>query len=125
MAFSEEYLNYILDQFSRFGEVQPRKMFGGAGLYFQGIMFALIADDALYLKVDKSNRVEFEQAGSEPFKPYPDKPASLSYYQVPVDIPMDITASGRCINQGNHLYYLLKYHGTRLLIIPVPFRWVW
>lgn len=86
MSVSEEYINYILDQLSLFGRVQVKKMFGGAGLYCDGIMFALIADDTLYLKVDESNRVDFEKAECGPFKPYPDKPASMSYYQVPVDI---------------------------------------
>lgn len=42
-------------------------MFGGAGVYVDGIMFALIADDVLYLKVDEQNRAGFQDAGSEPF----------------------------------------------------------
>ena len=40
-------------------------------------------------KVDDSNRGDFEQQGCGPFKPYPDKPASLSYYEVPVDVLED------------------------------------
>jgi DNA transformation protein len=64
-------------------------MFGGAGLYRDGMMFGLIADDVLYLKVDKSNRQLFEEAGSSPFKPYSDKPATMSYFEIPSDILED------------------------------------
>jgi len=42
-------------------------MFGGYGIYRDGLMFALVADDVLYLKVDAGNRADFESAGSEPF----------------------------------------------------------
>jgi DNA transformation protein len=42
-------------------------MFGGYGLYCDGTMFALIADDVLYLKVDETNRSELERAGATPF----------------------------------------------------------
>jgi len=61
-------------------------MFGGAGLYRDGKMFGLIADDVAYLKVDDSNRDKFIRAGSAPFKPYPDKPTSMSYYEVPPEV---------------------------------------
>lgn len=86
MAVSEEYLDYILDQFTGFGDVVSRRMFGGAGLYRDGVMFALIAGDVLYLKVDDSNRSDYEAAGRGPFRPYRDKKTVMSYYEVPVDV---------------------------------------
>jgi DNA transformation protein len=49
-------------------------------------MFGLIADDVAFLKVDDSNREDYIQAGSSPFKPYADKPVSMSYYEVPPDV---------------------------------------
>ncbi len=49
------------------GPVVPRAMFGGWGLYCDGVMFALIAHDQLYLKVDQKSLGHFEAAGSEPF----------------------------------------------------------
>jgi DNA transformation protein len=63
-------------------------MFGGAGLYREGKMFGLIADDVAYLKVDESNRADFVRAGSAPFNPYPDKakPTVMSYYEIPPEI---------------------------------------
>ena len=40
MPLSDEFLAYVLDQFSLWGDVTARKMFGGAGLYRDGKMFA-------------------------------------------------------------------------------------
>ncbi|MFH2012875.1 MAG: TfoX/Sxy family protein [Pseudomonadota bacterium] len=86
MSVSEEFLAYVIDQFSGWGNVYARKMFGGAGLYHDGKMFGLIADDVMYLKVDNSNREDFVKACSSQFKPYPDKPMVMPYYEIPPDI---------------------------------------
>ena len=86
MAVSDEFLAYLLDQFAEWGTVTVRKMFGGAGLYRDGKMFGLVADDVAYLKVDDLNRAPFEKAGSEPFQPYPDKPNVMPYYEIPTEV---------------------------------------
>ena len=86
MPVSDGFLAYVLDQLSDWGSVSARRMFGGAGLYRHGKMFGLIADDVAYLKADDSNRAEFERAGSSPFKPYPDKPTSMSYFEIPPEV---------------------------------------
>ena len=86
MAVSDDYLNFVLDQLSSWGGVTARRMFGGAGLYCEGRMFGLIADDIAYLKVDDANRKQFVQAGSKPFKPYSSKAAVMPYYEIPPDI---------------------------------------
>jgi DNA transformation protein len=89
VAVSDEYLTYVLEQLGGVGAVHARRMFGGVGIYCRGAMFALVADDVLYLKVDDSNRADFEMAGAEPFRPYPDKAGQatvMSYYEVPVDV---------------------------------------
>ena len=89
MAVSNEFLDYLLDQLSAWGGVSARKMFGGAGLFRDGKMFGLIADDIAYLKVGDSNRDDFVKRGSRPFKPYPDKKTLMSYYEVPADVLED------------------------------------
>lgn len=86
MSVSDEFLAYLLDQLAGWGHVTARKMFGGAGLYRDGKMFGLVADDVAYLKVDDSNRDDFVQAGSRPFKPYPNKPTVMPYYEVPPEV---------------------------------------
>ena len=88
MAVSDEFADYVVEQLSTWGEVSVRRMFGGAGLYRDGTMFGLIADDVAYLKVDDSNRDDFLQAGSAPFEPYPEKVKSavMSYFEIPADV---------------------------------------
>ncbi len=83
------FLEYVLDQLSGWGGVSSRRMFGGVGLYRDGKMFALISDDVAYLKVDYSNRDQFDRAGSAPFRPYPDKQVTMSYYEVPAEVLED------------------------------------
>ena len=88
MAVSDDFLNYVLDQLSRWGGVSVRRMFGGAGLYRDGKMFGLVAEDVAYLKVDDTNRENFKKAGSSPFNPYPasSKGAVMSYYEIPPEV---------------------------------------
>ena len=86
LASSSGFETFVIDQLSDLGEVVPRKMFGGVGLYCDGLFFALIARDELYLKVDDRTRPLFEAAGSTPFRPYDDRPGTMQYYLVPVDV---------------------------------------
>jgi len=88
MAVSDEFMDYVIDQLAGWGEVSARRMFGGAGLYCDGVMFGLISEDVAYLKVDDSNREDFINAGSSAFNPYPEKvkTAVMSYYEIPADV---------------------------------------
>jgi len=86
MSVSDEFADFVIDQLSAWGDVSVRRMFGGAGLYCEGTMFGLIADDVAYLKADDSNRDGFLRAGSSAFQPYPDKKATMSYYEIPADV---------------------------------------
>jgi DNA transformation protein len=88
MSISDEFVDYVIDQLSDWGEVSARKMFGGAGLYHERVIFGLIADDVAYLKVDDSNRKDFVQAGASPFNPFPNKVKTIimPYYEIPADV---------------------------------------
>ena len=61
-------------------------MFGGVGLYCDGVFFGILARDVLYLKVDDRNRGDYERAGMKPFKPYPHRAGTMRYYAVPVGV---------------------------------------
>ncbi len=89
MAVSSEYVNYILDQLTCVGEVSARRMFGGAGLYRDGLFFALIANDVVYFKVDDSNRGEYEAKEMGPFRPFGEKSYAMRYYEVPIEVVED------------------------------------
>jgi|JI9StandDraft_1071089.scaffolds.fasta_scaffold276701_2 DNA transformation protein len=49
------------------GPFQARPMFGGFGLYIDGLIFGLMISDQVFLKVDDQNRAAFETARCEPF----------------------------------------------------------
>lgn len=87
MSVTQEYIDYIIDQLRDFGAVTSMRMFGGAGLYRNGVFFGLVADDALYFKVAETNKKDYLDAGSEPFKPFGSY--QMSYYEVPVDVLED------------------------------------
>ena len=75
----------IRDFFSTFGPVTVRRMFGGAGIYADGVMIALVADEVIYLKADDETASDFEQEGLAPFT-YSKKPggqAVMSYRRMP------------------------------------------
>lgn len=66
------------------GAVAPRAMFGGWGIFLDGVMIALIAHDQLYFKVDDATVARFAEAGSEPFVyAGKTKPVSMSYWRAP------------------------------------------
>ena len=83
---SSSFETFVTDQLSELGTVTSRKMFGGVGLYCDELFFGLIARDQLYLKVDDRTRGFFERAGCTPFRPFLDRPGTMKYYSVPVEV---------------------------------------
>ncbi len=90
MPVSPSYRDFVLEQLGRVAPVTAKSMFGGVGLYAEGLFFALIAEDRLYFKVDDSTRPDFERLGMEPFRPYGEEGA-MGYYEVPADVVEDST----------------------------------
>ena len=88
MAISESYREFVLEQLGRVTPVTGKSMFGGVGIYAQGLFFALMAEDRLYFKVDDTTRPDFEQLGMEPFRPFGEDSA-MGYYEVPADVVED------------------------------------
>jgi DNA transformation protein and related proteins len=87
LGVSDGFRAYVLDQLADLGEVTPRSMFGGIGLYRGDLFFGLIARDVLYLKVDDRTRGEYEAAGMSGFQPFPDREKmSTNYYEVPLAV---------------------------------------
>ena len=83
---SDAFTTFVLDQLDALGDVVPRSMFGGVGLYRRGVFFGIIARDVLYLKTDEENRPDYERAGMPPFTPYPHRPVTMQYHAVPLDV---------------------------------------
>jgi len=90
MAVNKAFTTYILDQLCQVAPVTSRPMFGGLTIFHQGTAFALVAEDRLYLKVDGTNRADFEAKGMGPFLPFGDPAKPMSYYELPEDALEDL-----------------------------------
>lgn len=84
MRKREGFVGYVVEALGALGPVRARRMFGGHGIYLGDLMFALIADDTLYFKVDDQNRAPYEAAGLAPFT-YTNKGRTIrmSYHEAP------------------------------------------
>jgi DNA transformation protein len=86
MPVSDGYLTFVLDQLrSVLPAVRERRMFGAYGLYAGELFFAVVDDDALYLKVDDETRGDYERRGMPPFQPM-EGMASMNYSQLPEEL---------------------------------------
>ncbi len=89
----------IRELFSSFRSVSVRRMFGGHGVFLDGMMFALEADGEMYLKADDLTIPKLAAENSEPFV-YKAKgrEISLSYWKLPerlYDEPDEFAAFAR------------------------------
>ena len=89
MRVSDGFRAYVLEQCTGVDRLHARAMFGGVGLYAGDIFFGIMAADALYLKVDASTSGAYEAARMPAFRPYADKPTTMSCRQVPVGVLED------------------------------------
>jgi DNA transformation protein and related proteins len=77
----------IMDILVPYGSITSRAMFGGYGIYLQGVMFAAIIENALYFRIDESNRSDFERYQSPSFVYMGrGKPVEMPYKVVPDEI---------------------------------------
>jgi DNA transformation protein len=90
----DSFHDFVRELFAGLGPVQVKRMFGGAGGYADGLMFLLIGDDTIYLKVDDALRAELAAEGCGPFVwtpksgPRAGEQVDLGYCRLP-DTAMD------------------------------------
>ena len=90
MAIASEFALHVVDIFRAFGPVEMRRMFAGYGVFREGLMFALVYGDALYLKVDYESLVDFISRGLPQFQyQRQGKLIGLSYYRAPESVLED------------------------------------
>jgi DNA transformation protein len=81
---SADFIAHLRDLFAPLGPISARAMFGGHGIYHDGVIFGIVIDDALYLKTDDETRSQFEAAGAAPFVYLGQKrPITTSYWSLP------------------------------------------
>ncbi len=90
------FAEHVLDLIVRVGPpfdtcARLRRMFGGHGIFCDGVMFALISDDTLYFKADDNTKPAFLDAGSLPFTyEKAGREIELSYLTVPDEAGEDV-----------------------------------
>ena len=98
MANSPDFLAYLKELMRGVGiATTSRAMFGGHGLYADGVFFAIVDDDTLFLRVDDEIRAAFEALDCTPFE-YATKEGmhqALSYLRAPDEALERPDAMGR------------------------------
>jgi DNA transformation protein len=85
MVASDGFSEFLREQLSPLGRVTMRRMFGKTGVFCDGLMFGMITDDTLYVRVDDHNRAVFKEAEAAPPLNYEKKGRTidLSFWRVP------------------------------------------
>jgi DNA transformation protein len=84
MTASDGFVELLKDSLRGLGPLNVRRMFGGAGVYADGVMFGLIADDTFYLKADDETKGAFEAEGLAPFVyEGSTRTVAMSYWRIP------------------------------------------
>jgi DNA transformation protein len=85
-----DYIEFLKELFHEFGAVTARKMFGGHGIFYDGLMIGLVADGTLYLKADDMTATRFKEHGLAQFQYQKnDRLVGMSYYQAPEEAMED------------------------------------
>jgi DNA transformation protein len=100
MVASAEFTEYLKEQLSPLGHIATRRMFGKTGVFCQGVMLGMVANNVLYLRFDEQNRVSFSEATALPLLNYAKggHTIDLSFVRVPdrlLDEPEEFVAWGR------------------------------
>ncbi len=85
MVASDGFAEFLREQLSPLGRLTMRRMFGKTGVFCDGLMFGMITEDTLYVRVDDHNKAVFKEAEAAPPLNYEKKGRTidLSFWRVP------------------------------------------
>ena len=85
MVATPDYVEFLREQFAPLGSIALRRMFGKTGIFHDGAMLGMVADNTLYLRVDDDNRAMFAEAQSHPPLNYRKKGVAidLAFWRIP------------------------------------------
>jgi len=85
MVASASFAEFLREQLAPLGRVTMRRMFGKTGVFCDAVMFGMVTDNVLYLRVDDHNRTAFKEAQSFPPLSYEKKGSTidLSFWRAP------------------------------------------
>jgi DNA transformation protein len=100
MVASAGFAELLRDELAPLGHLAMRRMFGKTGVFCDGLMFAMVADDTLYFRVDDLNRARFAEAAAFPPLNYEKggRSIDLSFWRAPerlLDEPDELVAWAR------------------------------
>jgi len=100
MVASDSFADFLREQLAPLGRVAMRRMFGKTGVFCDGLMFAMVTNDTLYVRVDDYNRGAFKEAESFPPLNYGKhgRTIDLAFWRVPerlFDEPDELVAWAR------------------------------
>ena len=68
MANSNDFVAHVLEMMRPAGVASARAMFGGHGVYLDGLIVGIVDDDVLYLKTDEATRAAYVERELQPFR---------------------------------------------------------
>ena len=85
MVASDDFAEFLREQLIPLGHVSMRRMFGKTGVFCDGVMFGMVTDNTLYVRVDEHNRAIFKEAEAFPPLNYAKKGETidLAFWRVP------------------------------------------
>ncbi len=100
MVASDSFAEILREHLAPLGRIALRRMFGKTGVFSDRVMFAMVADDTLYLRVDDLNRAAFKEAEAFPPLNYEKggRLIDLAFWRAPerlLDEPEELVAWAR------------------------------
>jgi len=85
LVASDGFAEFLREQLTPLGHLTMRRMFGKTGVFCNGLMFGMVADDTLYVRVDDDNKSVFKEAESAPPLNYEKQGQTidLAFWRVP------------------------------------------
>lgn len=107
MVASPDFAEFLREQLAPLGPLMMRRMFGKTGVFCDGVMFGMVRDNILYLRVDAGNRETFKEAEAYPPLDYEKQGASidLAFWRLPdrlMDEPDEMVAWARAALAAAH-----------------------
>jgi DNA transformation protein and related proteins len=96
---SNSFNLYIADLLEKYGDIKIKSMFGGFGVFMDGKIIAIIADEELYFKSAKDNFIFRKEFGAEQFTyQAKGKTVKMNYFKAPSEIFDDPDILQRWVN---------------------------
>jgi DNA transformation protein and related proteins len=129
MVASDSFAEFLREQLAPLGRVTMRRMFGKTGVFCDGLMFGMVADDTLYVRVDDHNRATFAESQSFPSLSYESRGRTidLSFWRAPdrlFDEPDELVRWARAaLAAAGRVAAKRKPTAPRRSSKPQPTRW--